>query len=228
MFLRPFLSIRNEFDFALRQLLPFGRGVQVPAPADVSFAAEIQAYLSGYDWQRVLPPEKGALRVLDVGARNFAAAPALHALFSGLGYTPRIDGIEIDAYRRLLNLRTRADYGHFYAAQIPGARFHAQDFLEWKTPAEVICLLNPFVTLNPLLLWGLPRRHFRPEATFAHAASLLPKGGILVTSSPTGAEQAVVGEFAQKYFTLVQTHQWTPPAGSVQTHPRLGGLYRRN
>ncbi|MBY0369594.1 hypothetical protein K2X33_02840 [bacterium] len=230
MFLRPFLSIRNELDFNLRRLLPYGRAVRQAKPVDERLGEEIGQFLGGFDWGQGLATldKREVLRVLDVGARNFATARPLHTLFHGQGYEAHVQGIEIDAYRRLADFRTRADYGHFHASKVPGARFHAMDFLNWKASAHVIFLLNPFVTLTPLLLWGLPRRHFRPDQTFNHAANLLkPGSGILVVSSPTAEEQKAAEALASEHFTLVERSTWTPSGDCVQSHPRLGALYRR-
>lgn len=228
MFLRPFLSVRNELDFALRALLPFGLPVRQPKAIDLRFAAEVTEFLQLFDWPRLLPTQMTRPRVLDVGSRNFATVLSLQKIFEGAGREASFEGIEIDAYRRLADFRTRADYGHYYAAQVPRARFHAMDFLHWTAPADVVFLLNPFVTIHPLLLWGLPGRHFRPERTFEHAASLLTPGqGLLVVSSPTEHEFAIASSLCEKNFRLREKQQWTPGAGAVQGYPRFGAVYQR-
>ncbi len=220
-------SFRNSFDFALRQLLQFGREVKHAPEVHTRFQKELEAFFCLFDWNGSLPHQQ-RLRVLDIGARNFSLAPVFDSVFRGLGHEPEIHGIEIDAFRRLIDLRTRKDYGDFYAKQARCAQFHALDFLKWDLPADVIFALHPFVTPKPLLAWGLPLRHFRPEAFFAHAASLLsPEKGLLLVSNPTEEERRITQHLLSQDFELVETRDWKPGKRTVQGDPRLGGLYRR-
>ncbi len=220
-------STRNAVDFALRRVLSLGFKVDKALPADVQFQKEMAIFFGKFDWRKQLRhyPHGGRLTVLDVGARNFSLAPVFHQLLRGLHFKPQIHGIEIDAYRRMSNLHTRRDYADYFVSQTADSKFHVVDFLKWDTPADCIFLLNPFVTESPLLAWGLPLRHFKPEQFFEKVTSLLTPGqGLLFVTNPSEEEVEITQALLRKDFDQLETHDWFASAGG---HPRYGGLYRR-
>lgn len=219
-------SQRNAFDFALRSRITFGLKVEEVLPQDLQFQKEMDSFLALFDWKGALQVHAGkSLKVLDVGARNFNLAPVFDSLFQEQGFLPEIHGIEIDAYRRLSNLRTRKDYADYFISKSSNAQFHACDFLKWETPADCVFALNPFVTEKPVLAWGLPLTLYKPEAFFEKAAQLLKaQCGHLFVTNPTEIEVAKTKEILKGNFQILEQHSWTSPSGG---RPRIGGLYRR-
>lgn len=132
---------------------------------------------------------------LDVGAKNFYYAPALHAFWSAQATVDELVGVEVDAYRVYRNGYSRADYAAAYMAGLPGARFVAADIRSWHEPADVVTLMFPFVVPYPLIKWGLPLRLLAPEAILAHVWGLLKPGGLLIVINQdvveAGAQAAV-------------------------------------
>lgn len=126
---------------------------------------------------RCLPVGHGS-RGLEIGCRNFSYLPALHS-FAPLAW----DGVELDAYARYWNGRTRRAYGEYMAAQFPSCRYLPGSLLDIAGCYEVIVWFLPFVFLDPLLSWGLPRRFFAPGALLEKAVSLLaPQGQLLIVN----------------------------------------------
>ncbi len=62
------------------------------------------------------------LAVADVGCRTFLFAPVIERCFAAHGLRVELHGIELDAFRRFTDLRTRQDHGRFYAALVDCAR----------------------------------------------------------------------------------------------------------
>jgi len=222
-------DLRNRFDFFARSHFPFSRYLssQTPIPPnEIRFQEEIRQFLEGVPWESYLFERKQIWKVADVGAKNFSLAPLIDSVFLEKKLKVEIHGIEIDAYRRFTNFHTRADYGNFFAGKARSAEYHAMDFLEFTQPLDLILMLHPFVTQEPLQLWGLPLKHFRPVALFDHAYSLLKKQkGFLILSSPTEQEFQIASELAHKSgFTLGASIFWKPQGNSVQKKPRYGRL----
>jgi hypothetical protein len=192
-----------------------------PSPSDLRLQGEVREFLEGFRWKNSFGTAQ-PIAVADVGARNFALAPVIREML--LPIPADIHGFEIDAFRRLVNFRTRADYGHYYARRTPGATYHPYDFMRWEQDLDLILLLHPFVKPEPLLSWGLPLSTFRPEALFAHCRKLLTaRQGKLIFCSPTPEEFALSTQFAERAgFKVVQKNRWTPTRKNLQTLPRLG------
>jgi hypothetical protein len=135
-----------------------------------------------------------------------------------------LNGIEIDAYRRFTNLRTRMDYGMYYSKLIRDGHYHPQDFLLWEKPLDFIFLLNPFVTVEALQAWGLPLKYLRPQKLFDHAFDLLAaQGGTLLLSSPSSEEHTLGRRIAKRSgFMLGKTRVWHSDDSKIQKQPRYG------
>jgi hypothetical protein len=220
-------DLRNRADFLLRSHLRWGRKIdaQKAARLDAPLQADFEAFLARFDWRDALAPFAPGqrLNVADVGCRTFLFAPVLERHLQALGFRATLHGIELDAYRRFTDLRTRADYGHFYAASVEAGHFHARDVLDFRTELDIIFLLDPFVALDPLLSWGLPRSHFAPARIFAHLRTLLSPGrAVLVTSNPSEDERDITRALAEaEGFRCREEHRWEPTPPSPATR-RLG------
>jgi hypothetical protein len=120
-------------------------------------------------------PERIISPCLDIGCKNGVYFPAL-ATYSGSCW----DGIELDAYRRYLNLASRRDHGRFMAEPF-GCRYIPDSLLDLnpEQPYHLITWFLPFVAEGPLSAWGLPRRFYQPVALLSRAWQLLAPGGSL-------------------------------------------------
>jgi hypothetical protein len=111
---------------------------------------------------------------LEVGAKNGAILPALHATVPGPW-----DLVELDAHRRYLDLTTRRARGERIACAYDGSRFIAGSVTELDGSYGLVVWFLPFVFEEPLQAWGLPRRFFAPESLLAHVAARVAPGGTL-------------------------------------------------
>ena len=226
----PLVDLRNRLDFFLRSLLRFDLAVDATAVLahDAPFHAEFDSFFSMFTWEAALLGlrAKKTLVVADIGCRTFLYAPVLERRFAALGVDSILHGIEIDAYRRFTNLRTRNDYGRFYASRVSNGHYHPIDVRKFAEPLDVAFLLDPFVLPEPLVRWGLPTTTFAPTDIVTHVYDMLaPQQGVLVTSNPTDEEFAITKKLcAAAGFRLVEEHHWAAPEESESTD-RLGILW---
>lgn len=175
---------------------------------------------------------RDSVRWLDVGAKNWAYVGALEVFTRArLSETFQLDGIELDPYRRYANLHTRADYARAFIREIPQARYHEGNVLDWRESAEVISHFLPFVFPTPLLAWGLPLDEFRPEALLRYTCGLLSPGGVMliVNQGPDEAEaQQALLAAVQPDFALDVRNLGQLPTPFIQyRYPRYGWLIRK-
>jgi hypothetical protein len=172
---------------------------------------------------------KEPFRWLDVGAKNWAYADALHAFTANhLGTNEgRIEGVELDAYRRYPDLCTRKQAADAYIQNLVGMHYHAQDVLTWTQPVQIISHFLPFIFEDPLLAWGLPLNDFQPAAILQHLLNLLEPGGMMLIINQGEAEAREQGRLIEAVgFSSVKV-LWN---GSLPTsflsyrYPRFGWL----
>jgi hypothetical protein len=227
-------SLQNSLNFAIRSKLSWSRplsGRDALIVRNEKLQAEFKSFLELFDWDELgLVASPGTkLKVADVGARDFSFGPVIRDHFEAFGFKAEIHGIEIDAFRRYSNFRSRADYGRYYADQLEDGAYHAIDFLNWHEDLDVCFLLHPFVTPEPPLRWGLPLGAFKPRRLFDHAAHLLrKKTGTLVLSSPTSREFEISCRLAQGAgLELSELKLWRPSEGMAHQRPRFGAIFKR-
>lgn len=120
--------------------------------------------------QEASPPDA----IWDVGCRNGSYLRAYARVFP----RARITGVELDLGRRYLNLYRRGDLAHAYAerlrsdgvnASIESADFRSYTGLSLEAPERVglASFLFPFVSEDPCLAWGLPKRYAQFEEWLA-------------------------------------------------------------
>ena len=227
MLTQTFWNWRNAFDFALRRLLGWSIRSSAFLPSSVEFrqGLEVFEFLEKFPWKE----GAGPLTVVDVGCRTFFLAEPIDRLFREMGYTPYVHGVEVDAYRRLADFRTRLQHGQANAASIAHGTFHPTDFLKWETPADVILLLHPFVKERAVLAWGLPLRFLKPEALFQRCADTLKPGGVLLVSGPTEEELEMSCALAMQFgFSVLERASWLPTSGFAQKTAGYGVLFEKH
>jgi hypothetical protein len=225
-------NVRISVDFLLRNAWSFRRPLTTLGSEESHYlylqnelAHFLRPLVARLDVSRF---KRSRIRALDVGAKNFFLGPVIERLFYEKQIEVEIHGIEIDAYRRNLSFRSRFDYAEYFCNRIARGYFHAMDFLKWEEPADVVFLLNPFVTAEPLLRWGLPIKHLQPESLLAKCREvLLRREGYLITSHPTENEKQMFEALATKSgFVKIGDHTWSPKKDSIQKQMRLGSTWR--
>lgn len=219
---------KNKIDFHLRSLFKFER--QVPGDQPISllerqFQEELSNFFESLKLKDLIKQGQ-KYRAVDVGAKNFSLAPVIDEAFKRQKCEVEIHGIEVDAYRRLRDGYTRADYGRYFAKRARRAAYHPINFLSFQQSCDFAFLLHPFVSKEPLLAWGLPIQYLQPEKIFEHAFSILSsRKGVLILSHPSEDEFALGCEIAKKKgFSLGPPTVWKPQKNTVQKKPRIGCL----
>ncbi len=224
------LSLKNSWDFFLRNQIRLSRKVsdETPIPnRDSKLQTEFQEFFDLFPWKKILPHIQSPMVVTDIGARNFVFGPVIDQTLKKQGHEAIIHGIEIDAHRLLWGFHSRRDFGNYYAKKMRSGFFYAEDFLKWERPTDLALLLNPFVSKEPLLSWGLPLSKLRPEELFNHVMKTLkPRKGILILSCPSLEELEIAQTLAhQAGFIAGHQVKWFPPKNSIQQKPRYGIVY---
>ncbi len=155
-------------------------------------------------WPNALTlPNMQPLSWLDVGAKNWSYVESLYCFAHRLQPNVALHGIEVDGYRRYTNFYHRLDYAQTYIQDCPNASYEVGDILHHQDQYSIITCFLPFVFMEPCLQWGLPLKHFQPEAFLRHLISLLlPHGVLLITNQ--GAEEF---EAQKKLFSQVNAAQ---------------------
>jgi len=222
-------SFRNQVDFLIRSKLQFERslpeGFEIPE-SELKFQKELREFFDLLGVKDLLINPKPHWVVCDVGTKNFSIAPVIDRLFIEKNHAVKIHGIEIDGYRRLRNFYTRADYARYFAQKAREAAFHPMDFLEFTEKVDAVFLLNPFVTKEPLLAWGLPLGLLKPAEMFSHAYGLLKeKKGFMVLGCPSEEEMEVASQYALKAgFLLGEIKVWKANSVTAQKKSRFGRI----
>jgi len=123
----------------------------------------------------------------DVGASDFWYARALHAFFSPSSLT----GVEVEGYRIYSNGYSRCDYAQGYVADLPRTSSKVCDYRQYTDPAETIMAWFPFVSVAPVLAWGMPLRMLSPHTLFMRVADNLRPVGLFVMVNQ-GREEAMI------------------------------------
>ena len=157
----------------------------------------LETIIGGETFAARVPGE--ALRIVDVGSKNFNYAFALERFFRNRA-GPRSEvallGVELDGHVVYRDWRARCDYAEAYVRQTenPRVAYRVADFCSIEGDSfDVATLLFPFVTRHALVRWGLPTRFFEPKRLFAKAIECTPKGSLLVLSQ-TESERDVLLE----------------------------------
>lgn len=180
------LSDRYDLDAVRARLSPAAHA------AVLEFADLLDAILAT-GAVRSPPSREGRERVeaLDVGSKNFEAAPALdRVLGAWLGAPVRLTGLEVDAHRVYRSFHSREDVARYYLSLLEpaGHRYVAGDFLEHPDRYDVVTWFKPFLTPYAHLRWGLPRRLLRPSPMARHLVERLRPGGVAIVVNQTRHE----------------------------------------
>jgi hypothetical protein len=225
------LAVKNYFDFFLRNQIHLSREIpdNTPMPErDLKLQSELREFLELLPWKKILEAQPSEpLVVTDIGSRNFVLGPVLDKIFEKNNRQALIHGIEVDGHRVLWGFHSRADYGNFYAKKMRSGYFHAMDFFDWNQTTDIAFLLNPFVSKEPLLSWGLPLSQLQPEKLFQHVRKTLrPETGILILTCPSLEELEIARKHAKTAGFIKGTEVlWKPGKNSVQQKPRYGVVY---
>ena len=217
-------DIRREVNWQLKRLLPFSPRIPARIERDLLALAEtfesgqqerFQSLASTYElktwplggedkeiqWNlsvldvldQHVDPSSGPPGSLDVGSRHWGYLPALVSFRPG----PWL-GVEVDGNQRYLNGNTRAQVARAHAERVDGATYRVGCVTEVQETFGLITWFLPFVTEEPMLCSGLPRRLYQPEALLEHVWSLVAEGGALMVTNLEEEEAQVQEELFRR------------------------------
>lgn len=126
------------------------------------------------------PKRKLALKILDIGSKNWSYAKAEHSFFRKFARKLTLDGIELDAYRVYSNFYSRYDAAKFHSEGLSGANYIVGDFLQHAGTYDFIIWILPFVSQFPHIRWGLPKKNFKPKDMLKKAFNDLNDKGVMI------------------------------------------------
>ncbi|MBX3463726.1 MAG: hypothetical protein KF830_11175 [Planctomycetes bacterium] len=213
----------------------WARSTQAVFAKNLALLANLERLTAGVDLG--LGPD--AVRALDAGSGDFHYATALQRFLSRHGaQRPRaveLLGCEIDGHGIYRDGHSRADHARAHAAladEPPGAvRYAVADAARLTLPPQdVVTLFFPFLTVYPLLQWGLPLSRWRPRRLLRRLVAALRPGGWLLVANQTAAEYERLGALLAD-LPMVRERA-VPFASELVPEPertvgQIGSLWRR-
>ena len=172
-----FDDLRNCFDFYLRNRFRFSRKNFVEKNKDLIERNEAENLYTKEVLNQAFSKQNGSLKILDVGCKNWFYAKGEYEFFASFCDEFQLDGVEIDAFRLYSNFYNRYEVAKYYTKGLRNTNYIAGDLLDLKTKYHYIIWFLPFVLIEPLKAWGLPKKYFCPEVLLKHAYHLLDENG---------------------------------------------------
>ena len=197
-----FNDLRNRFDFFLRSHITFSRKdyseatnkeilenvitdyKNLSTKYNLNLLENLSArnvlenlyFLNIFDKYLTKKPNQ-TLSLLDIGSKNWNYVKSEYLFLSSLSNEPKLDGIELDAYRLNCQFYSRYKIAKFYTKDLKNTNYISGDFIKHKGKYDYIIWILPFITEYPLQKWGLPLKYFKPKEMLNHAFELLKEGG---------------------------------------------------
>lgn len=173
-----FEELRNKIDFFIRNNTKFSRKNFVEKDEILLKINErenlyIQDILEQFFSKRI----KRNTYVLDIGSKNWFYAKGEYNFFKSFCKEIYLDGVELDAYRLYSNFYSRYEVAKYFTSGLENTRYIVGNVLDINKKYDYIIWILPFVVIDPLIRWGLPRKYFCPEKLLSHAYKILNKDG---------------------------------------------------
>lgn len=143
----------------------------------------------------IRPKRKAAMKVLDIGSKNWAYVKAEHSFFKKFTQKLTLDGIEIDAYRVYFDFYSRYDAAKYHCEKLYGANYIVGDFFEHTGKYDFIIWILPFVSQFPHQRWGLPKKLFQPKEMLEKAFNDLKDDGVMLIVNQGKDEYEIQKQF---------------------------------
>ena len=171
-------ELQNNIDFFIRNKTKFSRKNFVETnPKILEQIKQENLYTQDVLEQFFKKRSLDFLRVLDIGAKNWFYAKGEHDYFSQFCNNFIMDGVELDAYRLYYNFYSRFEVAKFYTKGLDNTNYIPSNLLDLNQKYDYIIWFLPFVFIEPLKKWGLPKKHFQPQKLLNHAYKLLNQNG---------------------------------------------------
>lgn len=173
-----FDDIRNRIDFFLRNKLRFSRKNYVEKDSEIIERCRLEnIYTCQFLEKSFKKIEKESLDILDIGCKNWFYAKGEYDFFKTFSDKFCLDGVELDAYRLYSNFYSRYEVAKYHTRGLLNTNYIAKDLLDIEKKYDYIIWILPFVVIEPLIFWGLPKKYFCPQTLLNHAYNLLNQNG---------------------------------------------------
>lgn len=193
-----FEDLRNNIDFFIRNKTRFSRKGFVEKNKELLKRNKLENLYTEDVLSRYFSKlNKEKVHLLDIGCKNWFYAKG-EADFLMKKYSQfEMDGVEIDAFRLYFNLYSRYEVAKYYTKGL-NANYIAGNLLDIDKKYDYITWFLPFVVVEPLIYWGLPKKYFCPEKLLAHAYSLLSQNGEMLIINQASLEAEAQKELLDK------------------------------
>ena len=194
-----FEDLRNSFDFFLRNKTRFSRKNFVEKNEKLIQRNILEnLYTKDVLEECFSKIDKDTIRILDIGCKNWFYAKGEYDFFQSFCKNISLDGVEIDPHRLYSNFYSRYEVAKFYTKDLKNTNYICGDLLDIKERYDYIIWFLPFVSIEPLIYWGLPKKLFCPKKLLAHAHSLLKEDGQMLIINQGEKEARIQEEILKK------------------------------
>jgi len=194
-----FKDIRNNIDFFIRNKTKFSRQNFIennPKLIERNLAENL--YTKDILEKCFKKTEKKHISVLDIGSKNWFYAKGEYEFFKSFCKDVLLEGVELDAYRLYSNFYSRFEVAKYHIKDLLNVNYIAGNLLDINKKYDYIVWFLPFVIIEPLRAWGLPKKYFCPEQLLNHAYSLLNDGGQMLIVNQGEKEANIQKELFDK------------------------------
>lgn len=185
-------DLKNNIDFFVRNNTKYSRKNFIEKNEENLFRNYLEN-LYTYDILQQIFKQSAHSKItaLDIGSKNFFYAQGEYQFFKSFTKEVFLDGVEIDAHRLYTNLYSRYETAKFHMRNNPNINYIADNLLNITKIYDYIIWFLPFVKIEPLKRWGLPKKLFMPEKLLLHAYSLLKDNGQMLIINQ-GEDESII------------------------------------
>ena len=193
-----FDDFKNNIDFLIRSKTKFSRKNFIEKNKEILKRVEAENQYTRDILEQFFEKRKfEKMHVLDIGSKNWFYAKGEYEFFKSFCSKFLLTGVELDAFRLYANFYSRLEVAKFYTKNLENTQYLAKNLLEINQKQDYIIWILPFVSVNPLKYWGLPKRFFEPEKLLNHAYNLLNENGQMLIINQGEIEAELQREFLE-------------------------------
>lgn len=194
-----FDDFKNSIDFFIRNKTRFSRKNFVEKNKNLIERNALEnEYTKDVLSQFFKKNQKENLKILDIGSKNWFYAKGEYEFFNLFSSDFFLTGVELDAYRLYSNFYSRYEVAQYYIKDLKNTKYLVDDLLNIQGKFDYITWFLPFITITPLLFWGLPKKYFKPEKMLMHAYNLLSENGQMLIVNQGESEARIQKELLEK------------------------------
>lgn len=223
-----FEDLKNSIDFFLSNATRFSRKNFIEKnPKIIERTQSENDYTFDILSRYLKPTTKPNIKSLDIGSKNWFYAEGEYRFLNNFSNDFILDGVELDAYRLYINFYSRFETAKFHIKELKNTNYIAGNLLDINKKYDYIFWFLPFVFIEPLVKWKLPKRCFCPEKLLKHAYSLLEEAGQMLIINQGELEADEQKKLLEKLSIPYQYLGEIQSSYFEYTHKRFGFLVNK-